>query len=487
MKVVTGIICHETSTFTPVATNWASYHERFGYLHGDEIQAKFRGTNTPIGGFIEGAEVHGFELVHTVCAEPQPSGPTPRDIFDTIMGEVLDAIRSAGAIDGILLQLHGSMVAEDIPDADGHVLAAVREVVGPNLPVIAQLDIHANVSPLMVEQADVLIGRETYPEVDMALRGRECADVLVKIVREGLHPTMALHQIPMAWGMNQITAHPPMKEAIDRLHEIEARPGVVCASISTCYALQDVPHMGASVHVVTDNDLALAQRHADELASWIYERRETWQLPLPSTRDTLRDSAPDAPLPMIFADMQDNTGGGTPGDGTGLLRTFLDEGLDKACVLYIVDPEAVHTCHAAGVGADLTLPIGAKTSPLQGEPVTMHVRVEAISDGQFRYHGPMFKGLEGTMGPSAYIRQDGIHVLLVSLREQPFDTAFSESMGLDPRQMSYIGIKSAAHFRSGFESWSGTIHVVGEPCVHSHLTYRNLERDLFPITTSSTS
>jgi microcystin degradation protein MlrC len=123
-------------------------------------------------------------------------------------------------------------------------------VVGLRVPVVAQLDIHANVSHRMVEMADVLIGRETYPEVDMAERGRECADVLVRMVKEGLRPSMALHQIPMVWGMNQITAHPPMSEAIAELHRIEAQPGVVCGSIATCFSLADVPDMGASVYII---------------------------------------------------------------------------------------------------------------------------------------------------------------------------------------------------------------------------------------------
>lgn len=486
MKVVTGAISHETSTFTTVPTTWNSYHERFGYLHGADILTTFRGTNTPVGGFIEGAEVHGFQLIPIVFAEPQPSGPTPRDIFDTILDELLDGIRTAGDIDGVLLELHGSMVAEGIDDGEGHILAAVRDLVGPDVPVLGQLDIHSNVSKQMVEMADVLIGRETYPEVDMAPRGRECADVLVRILREGIRPTMALHQIPMVWGMNQVTGHSPMKEAIAKLHRIEAQAGVICGSIATCYPLADVPDMGASVYIVTDNDQALAQRYADELGAWIYARKEDWQVEMPTTCEALQLARAAGNFPVIFAERNDNTGGGSPGDSTGMLRAFIEADLEDACVLYLVDPEAVEVCMEAGVGATVTLDVGAKSTPLQGEPITMTVEVEALTDGKFRYHGPMYEGLEGNMGSSAHIRQDGIHVLLVSRREQPFDTAFSETLGLDPRQMQYIGVKSAAHFRAGFESWAGAIHLVSEPGVHDpmsgHLTFHRLGRKLYPLT-----
>ena len=485
MRVVIGAIAHETSTFTNVATTWESYtKERFGYLRGEEILSKFKGTSSGIGGFVGGAEAHGLELVPTIFAEAQPSGPTPRTIFDAILGELLEGISAAGSIDGVLLELHGSMIAEGIDDADGHILEAVRAQVGDKVPILAQLDIHSNVSPRMVEMADVLIGRETYPEIDMAERSRECVDVLVRIHREGLQPTMALHQIPMVWGLNQVTAHSPMREAIAELHRIEAKPGVVCGSIATCFPLADVPNMGASVYIVTDNDQAQAQACADELGGWLFERRAEWHLPMPSTEEALKQAEADGKFPVIFADRNDNTGGGSPGDSTGMLKTFVEAGLEDACLLYIVDPEAVSLCKQAGRGATLTLGVGGKSSPLQGEPVPMEVEVVALSDGDFQYEGPRNKGLEGSMGSSAYIRQGGIHVLLVTAREQPFGTAFSMSMGLDPRRMRYIGVKSSVHFRAGFESWAGAIYPVSEPGVHEpstgELKFHRLGRKLYP-------
>jgi microcystin degradation protein MlrC len=485
MRVVTGAISHETSTFTTVPTTRENYLQRAGFLRGASVLETFKGTNTPTGGFIDGAEAHGFELIPTIHTTPHPSGPTPREIFDEVLGELLDGIAAAGEVDGVLLELHGAMVAEGIDDCEGYILAAVRRLVGPATPVLAQLDIHANVSPRMVEMADVLIGRETYPEIDMAARGRECADVLARIHREGLRPTLALHQIPMVWGMNQVTAHAPMREAIEELHRIETQPGVVCGSISTCFPLADIPDMGASVYIATDNDQAQAERYARELGQWLYARRSDWHFRMPSTREVL-DRLPDqGPFPIVLADRNDNPGGGSPGDGTGMLRTFLERGLAQACILYIVDPEAVAACRAAGVGATVELDVGAKTTPLQGRPVRLEAEVMALSDGRFSYDGPMYAGLSGNMGPSAHIRQDGVHVLLVTEREQPFDTAFARTLGLKPEAMHYVGVKSAAHFRAAFEPFAGSIFVVAEPSVHSaetgHLSYHNLGRKLYPL------
>lgn len=485
MRVASGAISHETSTFTTVPTTWESFSEVWGDVRGPAIIETFRGGNIPTGGFISGAEAHGFELIPTIHAAANPSAPTPRDVFEDIVQELLDGIEQAGDIDGVLLELHGAMVAEGVDDAEGYILNATRQLVGPNVPIVAQLDIHSNVSPRMVENADVLIGRETYPEIDMAERGRECADVLVRIVREGLRPTMALRQLPMFWGLNQVTAHPPMNEAIARLHALEAEPGVVCGSIATCFPWADIPDMGSSVYVVTDDDIDLAQQLADDLGEWIFERRADWHSPTATTRDRLAEADGAGKFPTIIADYLDNTGGGTPGDSTGMLQTFLDAKLDSACVLYVVDPGAIAKCVEAGVGAVLDLEVGGKSVPAQGTPCPMRAEVIAVSDGEFEYDGPMFAGMPGNMGASAHIRQDGVHVILVTIREQPFCTAFSRTLGLDPRKMKYIGVKSQTHFRSGFESWAGGIYVVAEPSVHNpvdgSLVYRNLGRKLYPL------
>ena len=481
MRIATGSITHESSTFTTVETTWDSYrNQRFGYMRGAQVLERFDGTNSAVGGFLAGCREHGHELIPTIYAGCTPSAPTPRAIFDEILGELLASLEAAGPIDGVLLDLHGAMVAEGIDDGEGHILTAVRRLVGADVPIIAQFDIHSNVSPTMVEMADLMLGHRTYPEIDQEERGRQCADIMHRIFTQGLKPTLALHQLPLMWGMNQITAHPPMRQAIDYLLEIESRPGIICGSIATCFPLADIPHMGASVYIAADDDPDLAQACADELAAWIWERRANWQTPMPSTREALQETAA---YPLVLADRNDNTGGGAPGDSTGMLRTFIDRDLEDACILYIVDPHAVGLCQKAGAGARIQLEVGAKSTPVQGQPVFMEAEVVALGDGRFRYEGPRHRGLAGTMGPSAYIRQRGVHVLLVTQREQPFGLAFSLTMGLDPRQMRYIGVKSAAHFRAGFEPWAGQIIVVSEPCVHTAeiLTFKNLGRKIYPL------
>ena len=484
MKILTGTISHETSTFTPVPTTMRSFSERFGELQPDQIIPAFRGANVPTGGFIEAAEAHGFELVPTIFAEAHPSGPVPRRDLDRLLDRMLGLMKAASPADGVLLELHGSMAAEGIDDGEAFILAAVRDLVGPEVPIVAQLDIHSNVSQRMVELADVLIGRETYPEVDMAARGRECADVMVRIVREGLRPTMALSQIPMFWGLNQVTGPP----AHERSHRTPApvggrtgRRGRIHRHLFSLGRRAARGSFGPRGHGQRPGVGPTPRRRAGGVGSTGAGPIGTTTFPPPGKRWTRRRCW--AGYPAVFADRNDNTGGGSPGDSTGLLRTFLDRGLKDACVLYIVDHESALACHRAGPGAAVSLQVGGKSTPSQGPPVPVEAVVEAVSDGDFAYNGPMYAGLRGNMGVSARIRVDGVHVLLVSVREQPFDTAFSLTLGLDPKKMRYIGLKSAAHFRAGFEEWAGQIQVVSEPGVHSPdaITYERLGRRVYPL------
>ncbi len=481
-RIVFGCIAHETSAFSPVPTTLASADERFGYVRGDDLFRDFRGSNTPVGGFIEGGEHHGFELVPTIYWEAHPGGPLPAADFARVVDDLVERITAAGSIQGVLLELHGSMIAEGEDDADGAILRAVRRAVGA-LPIVVQLDIHSNVSAEMVELADGIIVRETYPEIDQAERGRECADLMAQVLRDGVRPAMALAPLPMIWGKNQITAHPPMRQAIERLHEIEGRPGILYASISTCFPLADAPHVGSSVTVITDGDQDLAQRSADELAAWIFARRADWQMAVPTTAAVLDQIGDTGPYPIVIADSNDNCGGGSPGDSTGMLRTFIERSLEDACVLYIVDPEAALACHRAGPGATLRMALGGKSDPAQGEPVEAEWQVVAVSDGAYTYDGPMLAGLSTTLGPSAHVRSGGVHVIIVTYRDQPFDSALARSLGLHPRRMRYIGLKSTGHFRAHFEPFAGVIRTVNEPSVHdpTHIRYRNLGRPVYPI------
>jgi microcystin degradation protein MlrC len=308
----------------------------------------------------------------------------------------------------------------------------------------------------------------------------------VRVIHGEIRPVMALRPLPLFWSAAcQVTAHPPIDEAFRLVHEAEARQGILSITLATGFQWADVPNMGASVIVVADGNERLARTTADEIGDWVWARRERWYRPPLSVREALVRGEREGRYPILLADQADNTGGGAPGDSTEVLRTFFELKLQDALLLYLVDPQSVQQAHAAGIGSRIAVKLGGKSDPIQGAPVELAVEVVALSDGQFTYDGPMYGGLTGDLGPSAWLRHAGINVVVVSVRMQPLDQAFARSLGIDCAAMRYIALKSAAHFRSGFERIAGSIYNVNAQAIHTHdfsqLPYRRRPRPMFPL------
>jgi microcystin degradation protein MlrC len=217
----------------------------------------------------------------------------------------------------------------------------------------------------------------------------------------------------------------------------------------------------------------------------VWQRRESWYRRPPTVAEALAQGEREGRYPIILADMADNTGGGAPGDSTEILRTFVARDLPDALLLYLVDPDVANAANAAGVGNSLRVELGGKSHPVQGPPVPLEVEVVALSDGRFTYDGPMYAGLTGDLGPSAWLRHRGVNVVVVSGRMQPLDQAFARSFGIDCAAMRYIAVKSAVHFRSGFEKIAGSIHNVDARAIHTHdfasLPYQRRRRPMYPL------
>lgn len=488
MRIAAGGISHETSSFAPTPTTLHEFEHGFGLFRGQAMLERFRGTNNCTGGFIDGADKHGFELVPLLWTFAYPGGTIPRADYDSLKEELLDRLKQAqktSPIDGVLLDLHGSMVIEGIEDGDGDLIESVRNVVGPACPIMATFDLHGNHTQRRVDAATAVFGFDTYPHVDMAERGREAADLIVRTIRGEVRPVMAFRELRLFWSVaTQVTGHPPINEAFRLIHEAESRPGILSITLATGFAWADVPNLGASVIVVADGDAALAQKTTDEIADWIWERRKTWYREPPTVAEALALGEREGRYPIILADMADNTGGGSPGDSTEILRTFVERDLKDALLLYMVDPTAAENAHELGVGKRFHAELGGKSHPVQGPPVPLELEVVALSDGKFTFDGPMFAGLTGDMGTSAWLRHRGVNIVVVTARMQPTDQAFARSLGINCTAYRYIAVKSAAHFRSGFEKIAGSIHTVNARALQTHdftqLEFRR-RRPMYPL------
>lgn len=488
MRIAVGGIEHETCGFaapspTAAATTLISVARTMKF--GDELRS-LGDANTIVDGLVRGVRESGYELVPLLWIDGNTSPPVTRQSLESAIEDLLNRLRKALPVDGVLLSLHGAFAAQGVDDADGEVLSRVRGLVGPKVPVMAVHDLHCNISPVMEQAANVMVVERTYPHVDMAERAVHTARIMARTITGEVRPTMAVRYLPLLWSAaRMIDAEPPMSNAVQTLRELDQRPDVLSASIGVGYQWIDNPTVGTSVIVITDNNEALAQRYADELADWVWERRSQWQRDPLTPEAALAQGEQFGKFPIVLAEHGDNTGGGAAGDATEMLRLFIERRLVPSAVLYMVDLDVAAQAVTAGAGAEIDILLGGKSQALVGPPVPMRVRVRAVSDGRFTYDGPMWTGVVGEMGPSAWLEQDGVHVVVISDRHQPVDLAFCRSLGLDCREMRYLAVKSTGHFRSGFARIAGSIFNVDTASTLSHdfrrLPYTRLGRRMYPI------
>jgi microcystin degradation protein MlrC len=480
-----AMLAHETNTFSPLPTGRTQF-EAYGLRHGADLVATYRGTGTCLGGMIEGAEASGVTLIPSLAAAAAPGGRVDRAFYEETKARLLDDLRAAGAIDGVLLDLHGAMVVDGLDDGEGDLLGAVRAVAGDAVPIAITLDFHANVTAAMARHATLLHGYKTYPHVDMADRGRDATTRLVDVARGRLSPAVALRQPALLPPIaSQSTDAGPMRRLHDLAAEIERRPGVVSVSVFAGFPLADIHDAGLSVHVATDGDPALAGRLADELVDVAWTHRREFVHVAPPVREAVASALAADGRPVVLADIADNTGGGAAGDTTEVLRELLRVGARDATVACIWDPAAVQACARAGVGAPVTVAVGGRVDPSHGAPVEMTGRVRALSDGRFVHKGPMFRGLEGRLGPTAVLEAGGVKVILISERWQTLDPEMLRFVGIEPTAERLVVVKSAIHYRAAFAPLAHRILEVDAPGLASsnlaRFPFKNVRRPIYPL------
>lgn len=485
MRCFVAMFSHETNTFSTLPTGRAEFEAR-DWRHGAELLDAYRGTGTCLGGMIEVAEARGIALVPSVAAAASPAGRVTRAVYEEVTGRLLADLRAAGAVDAVLLALHGAMVPEHLDDGEGPLLGAVREIVGPGTPVGVTLDLHANLSEAMVRHATLLHGFRTYPHVDMAERGREAAERALDVLAGRVRPAVACRRPPLLPPISgQRTAEDPMRRLCEAAAAMERDGRAVTVSVFAGFPLADVPDAGLSVYVATHDDPPLAGRLADELVALAWERRrEFLRAALPVPEAVARALALPG-RPVVLADIADNVGGGATGDGTAILRELLRVGARDATVACLWDPEAVAACVRAGVGATVSLRVGARVDDRHGEPVEVTGRVRLLGDGRFVHRGPMFRGTEGRLGTTAVLESGGVRIILTSLRWQTFDPEMIRAAGIDPTAEKILVVKSSVHYRAAFEPIAHAIIEVDAPGLSSsnldRFEFRRLRRPIFPL------
>ncbi|MCS7257659.1 MAG: M81 family metallopeptidase [Thermomicrobium sp.] len=476
---------HETNAFASQRVDLA-FAERCGIARGSAVLVRARDTATVLAGFIEAAAELDFELVPLLAVWITPAGVVTREAYETLVGELIAGLRAAAPINGVLLSLHGAMVAEHVLDADGELSRRVRATVGAQVPIIAALDLYANISPLMVEQADILIGYHTYPHLDQRARGQQAARLLARLLRREIRPTVSLVKPPMLpTSQCMTTDRPPMRVLLDRAQQLESDPRVLDVTIAGGFPPADVPEAGLSILVTTDDDPVLAQQLADELAALAWELRSgflggvaSWEEAADAIRSIRRG-------PLVLVDIADNPWSGGPGDSVELLRFLLREGVRPAALALVHDPDVVDHCFAAGTGATVEVLLGGKTDDLHGPPLQVRGIVRLLSDGRYVNAGPMLAGVTVDLGRTVVLLVDGIDVLVTERAESPIDLNVFRAHGIEPTEQRVVALKGKGHFRAAFEPIAERIVLVEGPGITgsdlNRLPFRNIRRPIWPL------
>ena len=484
MRIVTGTISHETNVLSTIVTDLNEFKKR-RILYGDELFEQFGGTHTSAGGIIEGCREHGFELIPTVYAAATPSGTITAEAFATLATGMLEGIATAKAIDAVVLHLHGAGVSAVYPDIEGKILEDVRSLIG-DIPLVATFDFHANYTDRMLQNADLLIGYDTYPHIDGYERGVEAVRLTARMLAGTLKPTKAFRQPPMLPALQaQFTGRHPMSTVIAEAHRMEAMPGVETITVAAGFPWSDIPEAGMSFIVTTNDNQPLAEDLSQTLHDMVWRLRRDFLVNPTPVREALRYVKTATKMPIVLADIGDNPGGGAPEDGTYVLEAILDEGLEGGVLAVMWDAEVVAQALHAGEGQTIQITLGGHTDTLHGAPLRVTARVKGLSDGTFTNEGPMGTGAESDMGPTALLDIGGNDVIVTSKRLQPLDLQLYKSLGIDPATKRFLVVKSSVHYRAAHEPIAAEIIELDTPGLTSpRLTgfgFKQVRRPIFPL------
>ena len=464
---------HETNTFAPSLADWAAFNrgDAFpAYIRGQAMQKQFTGVNIPVGGFIDAAKRHGWQLWPSVWAGASPSSYVTRDAFERIATDLLQDLKQAlsQGIDAVYLDLHGAAVAEHADDAEGELLARVRDLIGDNMPLVASLDLHANVTRRMLSIADALVAYRTYPHVDMAETGERAAELLQRRLRLGRREALAVHRLPYLISLNaQSTWLQPAKDMYAAMADIDTESDSV-SSFCMGFAAADIEECAPVLWSYAEHP-----QHARVAADGLHQLAappEQWRMEFLDARQAVTQAlalAEQHQRPVLIADTQDNPGAGGDSNTTGMLHALLQQGAGRrfpaAVALGLMyHPEVAAMAFAAGAGALIDVVLGVSVPTYEGmsdAPVAARARVLAVSEGRCVLKGPMMRGMTSQLGVSACLEIDGVLVAVVSGKAQLLDREMLRILGITPEAMKIIVLKSSNHFRADFEPMASQVLV----------------------------
>jgi microcystin degradation protein MlrC len=491
-RILIGAILHETNTFNRLPTRLTDFEGRYLCLDAATIRERLTGTATEMAGFMAAAARYGWRVELAVAAACGPSGPLVAADWAALKGRLLHA---DGPFDGVLLALHGAMVTAASCDPEGDLVSALRDRLGPDVPIVVTLDMHANVSPRMIAAGDALFPYETYPHIDHVERATEAAAALARLMAlpgvAGRLTRTAVARPPMLDAADHGRTDPPgpMNPLVARARALRQRGDVIAAGLTIGFPWADVATAGpaAIITVLRDDDRCDPTALARDLAQGLWDSRAATQLDFATPAEAMTQARAGRPgdAPLVLADIADNPAGGAYGDSPNLLRAMLEAGLDNAAFATLADPASVAAAARAGEGATLTLSLGGRHDPARTPPMSVTAEVERLHEGRFCSAGPVLRGVHVDMGPMALLRVDGVRMVVASRALAVTDVNLFHVLGLDPARLTTIALKSRNHHRAAFGPLARQVLLVDAGGIATmrlnSLAYRNLPRPLWPL------
>jgi microcystin degradation protein MlrC len=481
MKLFTASLATETNTFSPMPTGL----KNFMVTRGGDYSTYPPYVDSVTALFSKLGREKGWDVVESLIAGAEPAGKTLKVVYETFRDEILRDLKAALPVGAVLLDLHGAMVADGYDDCEGDLIKRVREIVGAEVPIGVELDLHCHITETMTNNATAIILYKEYPHTDFAERGVELFKIIADTVEGKVKPTMATFDCKMV-GLFYPTAE-PMKSYVARMKDLEGKDGVLSVSLGHCFPWGDVPDLSAKTLVVTDNDPAKAAQVAEMLGREFYDLRTT-VYPRYLSIDAALDEAlavPQSDKPVVLADVSDNAGGGAPSDSTFVLARLLERKIENVALGCIWDPVAVSVAMEAGVGARLEMRIGGKMGKMSGDPLDVLVSVTGIAENAVQYFGYEDSYQIVPLGHSVSLHVAGIDIVLISTRTQTFSPHVFTNVGIDPNTKRLVIVKSTQHFYARFGPIASQVLYISAPGAvqpdFKSIPYQFASRNLYPI------
>lgn len=482
MRVFVASLATETNTFSPLFVDRRAFEEAFYCPPGTHPDTPTL-CSAPMVAARRRAKTDGFTLIEGTATWAEPAGLVAREAYESLRDEILGQLKAAMPVDIVLYGLHGAMVARDYDDCEGDLLARTRELVGPDVVVGAELDMHHHLTQLRVDSADVLVGFKEFPHTDFLARAEDLVELCLRMARGEVKPVTEVFDM-RTLSSSFMTSREPGRSFVDRLLQMEGKDDILSISVTHGFTPADVADVGCRVLVIADGEAnrpkakALAEQLGREILGWPPGAEGPYHY---KPEEAIQQALVEPGQPIVFADRWDSPGGGVAGDSSVMIDALLAHPEIPSAIGALWDPIAVQLCRAAGVGASIRLRFCGKVSETSGHPIDADVVVKGVSDNLMI----PFEQSWVSLGPSVAISIGNVDIVLATGRSQTFSPPAFTELGIDLSTKKVVVVKSSNHFYAAFSKIAAKIHYLDTggpfPSDPSKIAYTKLRRPIFPL------